>query len=115
MGMAILYRYMGISIFSSITPEAAILKKGIDGSGNLRLEHFADAMVTLYHRSSDEIQHDKDPGDIVLQEEEWEIVFKDVKITNSLHQNAIKMALKTPTSVELRKLFNKSIEIVITI
>lgn len=104
-----------ISLKFRLTPEAGIISKHIDNSKIITVEIFADAMVRLLHQSSDEIQHDKDPGVVILKGTEWDIVFEDVKISNNLQRSTIKMALKAIGEDEMSKLFNESIKVIIMI
>ena len=51
-------------------------------------------MVELFHQSSDEVQHDKKPGVIILKETEWDLFFRELKIFRNDHKRAVKMALE---------------------
>lgn len=103
-----------VSVKFSLTPSAAILLKRVKSTKGITVEILAEAMVELFHRSSDEVQHDKKPGVIILEEREWDLFFRELKIFRNDHKRAIKMALEDIKDNE-GKLLNQSIKVVIII
>ena len=96
-----------ISIHFRLTTFAAVLKSRIDKSG-IKVEILAEALVNVYLKSTKKINHDPDPRKIILEEEEWDTVFKDINMPSPLHNEAVKLALEPTQKNEISKLVNKS-------